>query len=45
MNFFSDESPRLKHDRPGLLSVSIADCDTVGSQFIITFKANHHLDR
>lgn len=41
----SDETPRLKHDGPGLLSMSIADRDTLGSQFIITFKANHYLDR
>lgn len=41
----SDESPRLKHDGPGLLSMSVADRDTVGSQFIVTFSANHHLDR
>lgn len=25
--------------------MSVADRDTVGSQFIITFGANHHLDR
>uniref|UniRef100_A0A2P2LYF6 Peptidyl-prolyl cis-trans isomerase CYP95 n=1 Tax=Rhizophora mucronata TaxID=61149 RepID=A0A2P2LYF6_RHIMU len=42
---FPDESPRLKHDEPGLLSMSIADRNTLGSQFVITFKANHHLDR
>ncbi|KAJ6361385.1 hypothetical protein OIU78_001926 [Salix suchowensis] len=42
---FPDESPKLKHDEPGLLSMSIADRDALGSQFIITFRANHHLDR
>ena len=25
--------------------MSVADRDTVGSQFIVTFSANHHLDR
>ncbi|KAB5553318.1 hypothetical protein DKX38_010629 [Salix brachista] len=42
---FPDESPKLKHDEPGLLSMSIADRDALGSQFIITFRSNHHLDR
>jgi peptidyl-prolyl isomerase G (cyclophilin G) len=41
----ADESPKLKHDGPGLLSMSIADRDALGSQFIVTFRANHHLDR
>lgn len=41
----ADESPKLKHVEPGLLSMSIADRDALGSQFIITFRANHHLDR
>lgn len=42
---FPEESPRLKHDSPGLLSMAIADRDTLGSHFIITLKADHHLDR
>ncbi|OWM75187.1 hypothetical protein CDL15_Pgr017430 [Punica granatum] len=42
---FPDESPKLKHEEPGLLSMSIADRDDFGSHFGITFKANHHLDR
>ncbi|WJX41814.1 peptidylprolyl isomerase [Trifolium repens] len=42
---FPDESPRLKHDAPGLLSMAIADRHTFGSHFIITLKADHHLDR
>lgn len=42
---FPDESPRLKHDGPGLLSMLVADRDALGSHFLITFKADHHLDR
>lgn len=41
----SDESPRLKHDAPGLLSIPVSDRDSLGSHFIITFKADPHLDR
>lgn len=40
-----DETPKLKHDEPGLLSMMIADRDVFGSHFGITFKANPHLDR
>ncbi|KAL6552749.1 hypothetical protein OROHE_008113 [Orobanche hederae] len=42
---FPDESPKLKHDGPGLLSMAIGDRDERGSLFNVTFKANHHLDR
>ncbi|KAL5071484.1 hypothetical protein RYX36_022371 [Vicia faba] len=42
---FPDESPKLKHDSLGILSMAIADRDTIGSHFIITLKADHHLDR
>ncbi|WVY94220.1 hypothetical protein V8G54_033308 [Vigna mungo] len=41
---FPDESPVLKHDAPGLLSMAIGNRDTLGSHFIITLKADHHLD-
>lgn len=41
----SDESPSLKHDGPGLLSMAISDRDALGSHFLITFQADHHLDR
>lgn len=40
-----DESPKLKHEGAGLLSMPVADRDTLGSHFIITFAANHNLDR
>ncbi|XP_059658106.1 peptidyl-prolyl cis-trans isomerase CYP95-like isoform X1 [Cornus florida] len=42
---FPDEPPKLKHNASGLLSMAVADRDTCGSLFIVTFKANHHLDR
>ncbi|KAK2993767.1 hypothetical protein RJ640_025074 [Escallonia rubra] len=42
---FPDESAKLKHDGPGLLSMAIADRDARGSLFSVTFRANHHFDR
>ncbi|KAK6158803.1 hypothetical protein DH2020_006117 [Rehmannia glutinosa] len=42
---FVDESPKLKHDGPGLLTMAIDDRDERGSLFYVTFKADHHLDR
>ncbi|KAL0323929.1 UNVERIFIED_CONTAM: Peptidyl-prolyl cis-trans isomerase CYP95 [Sesamum calycinum] len=42
---FPDESPKLKHDGPGLLSMAIADRDERGSLFSVTFKADRRLDR
>ncbi|GMQ03183.1 hypothetical protein CsSME_00049077 [Camellia sinensis var. sinensis] len=43
---FPDEPPsKLKHDERGLLSMAVADRDARGSLFIITFEANHQLDR
>ncbi|RDY12372.1 Peptidyl-prolyl cis-trans isomerase CYP95, partial [Mucuna pruriens] len=41
---FPDESTMLNHDAPGLLSMAIADRDTLGSHFTISLKADH-LDR
>lgn len=40
-----DESPKLRHDEPGLLSMAVAERDKLGSHFHITFRPNHHLDR
>ncbi|EYU29230.1 hypothetical protein ABFS82_05G127600 [Erythranthe guttata] len=42
---FPEESPKLKHDSPGLLSMAIADRGERGSLFSITFEADHNLDR
>lgn len=42
---FPDESPKLRHDERGLLSMDVAERDKFGSHFHITFRPNHQLDR
>ncbi|XP_054780798.1 peptidyl-prolyl cis-trans isomerase CYP95-like isoform X2 [Prosopis cineraria] len=42
---FPNEPAMFKHDRKGLLSISIADRYAIGSHFAITLKPDDYLDR